>query len=183
MDRAVAPGLVLLAACFSPAPPPGAPCEVDERCPSPFACIDGVCREPAGPTTDGGVPVQCPAAFVRMPSGSCHLDIFEPTEWPAAELDCEQRGGHLAVPDGPAEAAELRNPRWIGISDRVSESTYRAVTGAIISFANWETGQPSGSFMNCVHTGSQARWQDGPCEFPFSYVCEYDGLPADPGAY
>ncbi len=183
MARVIAPGLALLAACFSPDPPAGSPCVGDERCPAPQACIGGFCRAP-GPTGDAAPPVSCPTGFVRMPSGACHLEVIASAEWPEAELDCEQRGGHLAVPSSATEALELRDPRWIGITDRVSEGAFRAVTGAIVSFTFWGVGEPfGGDPVDCVHTGFGSRWHEGPCTFPFAYVCEYDGLPAVPGAY
>ncbi len=201
MDRAAAPALALLAACFSPEPPAGAPCAAEQRCPSPLACIAGTCQMPGtpgdgpagdgpagdgpasdGPTTPDGAPLQCPAAFTRTASGACHLDVASPAPWLDAELDCEQRGGHLVVPGSAAEAMELRNPRWIGVTDRITEGTFRAVTGATISFSYWGIGEPGG-LPDCAHTGFQARWHAGPSDFQFPYVCEYDGLPAVPGAY
>jgi hypothetical protein len=195
VDRTLAPALALLAACFSPSPPPGAPCAPQERCPSPLTCIDGLCQAPGtagdGPAADGLAgdgpagpdgALQCPSGYVKRPSGACHLEVFAPATWVQAEIDCELRGGHLVVPGGLAESSELPNPRWIGVSDRVAEGTFRAVTGAIVSFTNWDLGEP-GSLTDCVHTGLQARWHTGPCEFSFPYVCEHDGLPAVPGSY
>jgi hypothetical protein len=181
VDRAIAPGLALLAACFSPEPPSGAGCTVEEQCPAPLSCIDGVCQLPGPPPPDA--PIQCPSGFTAMPSGSCHAEGGALSTWLGAELDCELRGGHLVIPDSPAEAMEIRNPRWIGVTDRVEEGTYRTVTGAIVSFTFWGAAEPNGGLSNCVHTGLQGRWQDGPCEFPFSFVCEHDGLPAAPDAY
>lgn len=194
VDRTLAPGLALLAACFSPSPPPGAPCAPQQRCPSPLACIDGICRAP-GPTDDGPAgdgpagpdgALQCPASYVKRPSGACHLEVFTPATWVQAEIDCELRGGHLVVPDSLAESSELQGvePRWIGISDRVAEGAFRAVTGALVSFTNWDLGEPSGgAAIDCVHAAIQGRWHTAPCGFSFRYVCEHDGLPAVPGSY
>jgi hypothetical protein len=186
VDRAVAPGLALLAACFSPEPQPGGPCAAQERCPSPLACIAGICRPP-GPPGDGPAgpdgALQCPSPFEKTLSGACHLEVLGPAPWPVAELDCEQRGGHLVVPDSVLEATQLGDPRWIGVSDRIVEGAFRAVTGPIVAFSFWDTGEPSGGPTNCAHTGSGSLWHDGPCDFPFPYVCEYDGLPAAPSAF
>ncbi len=206
MDRALVPALALLTpalallgACFSPEPPAGAPCAAEQRCPSPLACIGGICQHPGapgdgpagdGPAGDGPAGdgpdgmLQCPAPFQKTPSGACHLGVsLVPLPWTEAERDCEQRGGHLVVPDSPAEAAEVPDPRWIGVSDRVVENTFRAVTGAIVSFTFWEAGEPTGDLADCARTSGDGRWVTGSCNFPFPYVCEYDGLPAAPGAF
>lgn len=193
MVRATTPGLALLAACFSPAPEPGAPCAAGDRCPAPLACIAGVCTRPGGGPdagSDGGssdapdaAPIVCDAPFARTPSGACHLDRTETATWLAAEQDCEQLGAHLVVPDTAAEAMEIGNQRWIGITDLIADGTFRVVTGAAISFTHWAIGEPGSGFGDCVFADPQARWHTGPCSFPFAYVCERDGRPADPSAY
>lgn len=200
MHRVVAPALALIAACFSPDPPSGAPCAPDQRCPAPLACIAGTCRLPGAPTdgapADGATapdgsgpappdgPLVCPPGFGKASSGACLLDVLDPHSWLEAEQDCELRGGHLAVPVNPIEAKELQTPRWLGISDRVLTGTFRAVTGAVIAFTYWDTNEPSGGGQHCVHTGGPAaQWHTGPCDFPFPYTCEYDGLPVAPGAF
>jgi hypothetical protein len=185
VNRAVAPALALLAACFAPEPPPGAPCASGQQCPASLACISGICQRPGpqpdgpGTSSDGPVtPLQCPAGFQRMSSGACLFDSsFESLKWQEAELACEQRGAHLAVPSSLAEAVELQVPRWLGISDRILAGTFRTVTGTVALFTHWDFGEPSGNQLHCVHTGSSdASWHTGPCDFPFPYVCEYDGL-------
>jgi hypothetical protein len=189
--RVVAPGLALLAACFSPEPPAGAPCAAQQRCPASLACIAGVCQPPGptgdGPAGDGALgpdgALVCPAGFTKMASGACHLDVFDPLTWPEAELGCEQRGAHLVVPGDVAEAMELAAPRWIGVTDRIVEGTFRAVTGEIAAFTFWDIGEPSGVLTSCAHTGFDGRWSAGPCEFPFPYACEYDGRPVARDAF
>ena len=184
--RAPAPALTLLAACYAPSPPGGAPCSPSARCPEPLACIAGVCRADESPADgspgDGGpdAALVCPSNFTRTSFGACHLTSNMARTWPEAEADCEQRGGHLVVPDHAAEATSLPTPAWIGISDRVVEGSFRTVTGLPLAFQYWDAGEPSGGIFHCVHTGGFARWQLGPCEFPFPYVCEYDGRPAVP---
>ena len=67
----------------------------------------------------------------------------------------------------------------------MTEGTYRAVTGPVITFRNFGPGEPSGSTIyNCIHVADARKaWADGPCDFPFPYVCEYDGRRADATAY
>lgn len=195
VNRAVAPAFALLAACFSPEPPPGAPCAPDQRCPTPLVCIANACQRPGaqpdgtagGPDGSGSdTPLQCPGGFAKSRSGACLLDVpFDPLSWPQAEAACEQRGAHLAVPDSTAEATELATPpRWIGVTDRVVAGTYRTVTGAVASFTYWDSGEPRGGTTHCAYVGGiEARWRTSSCDFPFPYTCEYDGRAAAPDAF
>lgn len=185
MTRAPASALALLAACYAPEPPSGAPCSPTLRCPEPLACIDGACRT-TGPGADGGpdVPLTCPSGFTKKSFGACHLVVQSPDDWFAAELDCQSRGAHLVVPNDMTEATALPDPAWIGISDRIVEDIFISVTGRLITFENWGFGEPSGGeFANCAHTAFQSTWATGPCDILFPYVCEYDGLPAIPGTF
>ena len=186
MERVVAPGLALLAACFSPDPPAGASCADGQPCAVPLACIEGVCQRPTPPADafveiDG--PLMCSPPFSMTASGACHLQVSAQTPWLSAELDCELRGGHLAVPDNMAEAREIQNQWWIGVSDRAVEGEYRAVTGAVVEFEFWAPNEPTGGMSNCVHSGAGSLWNDGPCDVSFAYVCELDGRPPAAGAF
>jgi hypothetical protein len=182
----------VLAACYAPDPPAGVRCATGERCPSGLYCIDGLCvtsasdaalrDAPAGDAMPPGADAMlvCPQGYTRIATGACHKAIMEPETWLDAEFRCQQSGGHLVVVDNYAEATTLPEPAWIGASDRVAEGVYRWVTGDALSFTYWGLGEPSGgAFTNCIHTGSGlAQWSDGPCDFMFPSVCEYDGRPA-----
>jgi len=186
----------MLAACYAPTPPGGAPCAAGDRCPSGLTCIDGLCVESGGPAdarrgdgpTGDGPPgpdaaVVCPQAYTRTSFGACHRVIDNPNGWLDAEHLCEQDGGHLVVIDSLAEAQSLPDPAWTGASDRIVEGTFRVVTGTPIGFTNWDVGEPSGDFYDCAHVAGGKRWHAGPCDFPFPAVCEFDGRPAVPTAF
>lgn len=185
----------LLGGCYAPTPSPGAQCSPQGLCPEPLQCIAGTCQvagtnspADAPPPVDGrapDAPLVCPADFTQTPFGSCQRAVNFAKPWLDAEQSCELEGAHLIVVDSAAEAASLPSPAWIGISDRVTEGTYRAVTGPVITFRNFGVGQPSGgTISNCIHVADATKtWADGPCSFPFPYVCEYDGVPADHTAY
>jgi hypothetical protein len=200
-------GLVL-GGCFAPAPQAGGPCSPQGTCPSPFDCVEGFCQQPGTMQGDGALPeaplddaatpdapfvdativdgmLVCPTGFTSNAFGSCHRSFNNNMEWPQAEAMCESFGAHLAVIETQAEAMSLPGPAWVGISDRVTEGTFRSVTGPVIAFTFWASGEPSGGNQSCVHTSgvNDARWRDGPCTFPFGFVCEYDGTPADPTAF
>lgn len=208
--RGAAFACAVLVGCYAPTPPAGIACSPSGACPLPYRCVAGVCAAP-GDVPDGaiadaatgdaaadGAPLDapadagtpdgalvCPPSFTLHASGSCHRGFDTDASWLDAEAQCEALGAHLVVVETMAEASSLPAPIWIGVSDRVTEGTYRAVTGATITFTYFDNGEPSGGSQDCIHTsgGNNKRWKDGPCDFPFPFVCEYDGVPADPSAY
>lgn len=102
-----------------------------------------------------------------------------PQTWEEAELTCEQDRAHLAVPDTAAEAAFLGGRTWLGLSDRRTPGTFVTVTGHRPPFTAWQVNEPR--LLNaCAQTTSAGTWVAVPCNFPFFFICEYDGVRADP---
>lgn len=186
---------LLLAACFDPNPSPGGACAPGNRCPSPLECISNLCLEPgtvldlpADAGVDGSLPppppppVMCPAGYTRGASGTCYRMFGNmPESWLEAEARCEADGAHLVIPDSEAEALFVGDKSWIGISDRRTPGTFLTVTGRRPTFTYWAQNQPS--MFPCVQTGNLARWLSVPCDFPFFFLCEFDGVRADRTSY
>lgn len=202
VGAAAAVAAALLAGCFDPRPPAGGACAPGNRCPSSLSCIEGLCVSGDGEGRDGGPdelldgrpadaaidgpapPLQCPAGYVQVLPSVCHRKFALSTTWTAAEARCELDAAHLAIPNSIAEARLIGGPAWIGLSDRKVEATYRTVTGRLPTFTNWGNGTPVPSDpLDCVFSDPTGSWQDGPCDFDFPFVCEYDGVKADPTAF
>lgn len=50
----------VLAGCYAPIAPPGAPCKTTQGCPTDQQCVAGVCTEAVGLTVDAGAPDPAP---------------------------------------------------------------------------------------------------------------------------
>ncbi|MEZ4363906.1 MAG: lectin-like protein [Kofleriaceae bacterium] len=184
-----------LAGCFDPRPPSGGACAPGDRCPAPLSCINSVCVDSLEQPPDAGLdaaltPPDAPPPFIKCPANYrevlprvCHREVNEITPWLVAEAQCETDGGHLVVPDSAQEAALLPKPAWIGISDRRAEGVLLTVTGRTPVFMFWDTPNPTASPFHCGHTSANLLWTLGPCDFGFTFVCEHDGIPADPTAF
>lgn len=191
----------LAGGCFDAQPPSGGACAPGNRCPDPLRCITGVCVASeddviggdgggsgggdGGGSGDAGVPpppLQCPAGYAEVLPGVCHRSFSGSVSWPEAEARCEVDGAHLVIPGSLEEARLLPAPAWIGISDRRTPRVYLTVTGRVPVFTYWSV-EPDLSPFDCAHTNPVQRWDVGPCDFSFPFVCEYDGVKGDPAAY
>lgn len=132
--------------------------------------------------------------------------VDTPVFWPEAEMACEAEGTHLVVITSADErdvVAEImgKSPTgtsdkaWLGLTDRTSEGTWRFVTGGVASadVLFWNATEPNATGdcaamyrTNEVVPSRNSRYDDADCvELGINrgYVCECDGLAADPTAY
>jgi len=202
---------VLMAACYAPDPPRGAPCTSSGACPSPLACVGGYCggRLDEGdaamadaPPSDTPVDTTdamsdaasvCPGSYVSSGGQtSKYRAVMAASPWLAAQMDCadDGLGTHLVVINDAAEntvvdALTGASVAWIGFSDRITEGSFRAVTGSVVNFTSWGAGNPDGgAVQNCMAIYGGNLWGDGDCVYAMpGYVCECDGIPSDPTAF
>jgi hypothetical protein len=143
---------------------------------APDAAVDGA----APPAPDAAF--ACPNGYALRAPGSCHRTGPIPLGWAAAETDCETDGAHLVVVDDAAENAALPDFVWIGFTENVVGGVFRWVTGVPAVFTGWATGEPVPGGSTCTEARPDG-WHDDGCTEPKLYVCEYDGLPADPTTF
>ena len=140
------------------------------------------------PPGDAGQPdaFSCPASYVSNAFGTSYRIVTTPRTWQAAETDCEQSGGHLAVVETAAEDSALptSTEHWFGYSETSVQGTFLWVTGAGAStYTRWAAGEPDtivGAY--CAVTRPDG-WHDDICTELKFYICECDGRPADPNAW
>ena len=125
----------------------------------------------------------CPTSYTQSATG-CHRIVTKATNWLAAEQDCEKDGpgAHLVVVDSTAENNALPDYAWIGLSERVKAGNYLLVTGKATTFKAYAPGEPVSGGAACIVTRPDG-WHDDNCYELKSYICEHDGVPADPSAY
>lgn len=97
--------------------------------------------------------------------------------WTDARQACINMGGHLVTSTTLAENNFLFNlwPNgWIGLTDEVSEGTWRWVTGEAYSWSYWNSGEPNNAgnedYIQFVGGG---RWNDLP-NASLPYVLEFE---------
>lgn len=134
----------------------------------------------------------CPAGYADI-EGGCFLvmiNLMPEVTWTAAEAVCEQEGAHHVVIDSREKFERVRrlvpsglNDFWIGATDRRTEGTYLAVTGGPAFMPPWGGGEPDGGPQDCLLVTVSYELTDDDCDSPDDYICEYDGIPADPTSY
>jgi len=142
------------------------------------------------PTIDAPVDAaaMCPASYLAVAGQpSKYRTVTTPQTWTAAEADCEDDGNgtHLAVVGSMAEDAAVDALTgasiWFGLTDRKVDGTPRWVTGATPTYTNYG-GAGNTTAYDCAGI-YQSKWAWGECTTLIKYVCECDGVAADPTAY
>jgi hypothetical protein len=153
--------------------------------------------EPADAATDAPADAApdaapCPLGYAPIPGGPAPSQYRIATSgkaWRDAELDCEDDGpaSHLAILGDDAERDAVRGAiagaAWLGVTDIVAEGTWFKVTTGIASYRPWNSGEPNDFFgEDCVELDG-GGFNDENCTANDVYICECDGVAANPIAY
>ncbi|KAJ7989189.1 hypothetical protein DPEC_G00316930 [Dallia pectoralis] len=124
-------------------------------------------------------------AGIKETDSKVYLLVKEEKRYADAEVYCQGRGGHLAMPrdTGSNEAlagyvAEAGLSRvYIGINDidREGHFTY-ADRSPMGTFSKWREGEPNNAYEDedCVEILATGDWTDVSCQPTMRFVCEFD---------
>ncbi|XP_035291606.1 collectin-11 isoform X2 [Anguilla rostrata] len=166
---------------------------------------------PQGPDGDPGVPCECApirrmigemdilvtqltndlkfiknaVAGLKETDSKLYLLVKEEKRYPDAELYCQGRGGHLAMPkDEGANAAVAAyitqaglSRVYIGINDLEQEGHFAYVNHSpMTTFSKWREGEPNNAYEDedCVELVAAGDWVDVACHLTMYFVCEFD---------
>jgi hypothetical protein len=100
--------------------------------------------------------------------------------WTTARTNCSNMGGHLVTITTSGEQSFLYGlwpSGWIGLTDEVTEGTWRWVTGETYSYKNWNSGEPNNSNNeDYVQFVTNGRWNDLNNNSSLPYVLEFEYL-------
>ena len=98
--------------------------------------------------------------------------------WTTARTNCSNMGGHLVTITTSGEQSFLYGlwpSGWIGLTDEVTEGTWRWVTGETYSYSSWNSGEPNNSgnedYIQFVGGG---KWNDLNNSSSLPYVLEFE---------
>jgi len=145
-------------------------------------------------------PSLCPSSYTLVDGQSRYRLSANKARWVVAALTCASDGPtgptytHLVVIGNDTERAFVHSldgtSRWIGLSDRLSETQFRWNTNepvngypSLTSVA-WGANEPSGGpDENCVALNDTGSFIDASCDVEDPFVCECDGYADDAGRY
>ena len=100
--------------------------------------------------------------------------------WTTARTNCSNMGGHLVTITTSGEQSFIYGlwpSGWIGLTDEVTEGTWRWVTGETYSYKNWNSGEPNNSGNeDYVQFVSNGKWNDLNNNSSLAYVLEFEYL-------
>jgi len=98
--------------------------------------------------------------------------------WLTAKSNCEAMGGHLVTVTTSGENSFIFGiwpSGWIGLTDEVTEGTWKWVTGETYSYTSWNAGEPNNAgnedYVQFVGGG---KWNDLPNNYSLPYVLEFE---------
>lgn len=102
-----------------------------------------------------------------------------------AELYCQARGGHLAMPKDEGANAALGeyittaglSRVYIGIHDLNQEGVFTYVDlSPVTAFSKWRNGEPDNACdaEDCVEMLASGEWTDVACQPTMYFICEFD---------
>ncbi|KAM9432213.1 collectin-11-like isoform 3-T5 [Salvelinus alpinus] len=131
------------------------------------------------------LPSPAAVAGIKETDSKVYLLVKEEKRYTDAEVYCQGRGGHLAMPkDEGANAAiagyitEAGLSRvYIGINDIDREGHFTYVDRSPMStFSKWREGEPNNAYRDedCAEMMAAGDWTDVACHPTMYFVCEFD---------
>jgi hypothetical protein len=148
-------------------------------------CVGEQMMMPDGGGGDGmtdGMMAGCPSTYMTLPSAGAH--VYKLTSniniWSIQRDRCAADGAYLAIPDDMAELQAITTAAaaaraWVGISDTVTEGTFRTVNGATPSYLPWLSGEPDDAMggQDCVSAlMASPNIQTDKCSDTLPAICE-----------
>jgi len=118
-------------------------------------------------------------------TGSCYIYFATRRDWPQARAACEAIGAHLVVSTSQGENDDFSPLAglldvWVGGTDSNAEGVWLWLTGELMSYTNWRTGEPNNSDPNnpngedcmIIEGDNGGLWDDRSCLKTYGYICE-----------
>ncbi|XP_076834456.1 collectin-11 isoform X2 [Brachyhypopomus gauderio] len=159
---------------------PGLPCEC-----APLRKMIGEMDNHVAQLTNELKFIKNAVAGVKETESKVYLLVKEERRYRDAELSCQRKGGHLAMPRDAAAnraiagyVADAGLSRvYIGINDLDREGHFVYVERSRMStFSRWREGEPNDAHddEDCVELLSSGEWVDVACSLTMYFVCEFD---------
>ncbi|XP_045569535.1 C-type lectin domain family 4 member E-like, partial [Salmo salar] len=124
----------------------------------------------------------CPQGWKKLGS-SCYYVSTEYKSWEESRQDCRNRGADLVVIKSEDDQTfvnwlcGVKNYVWVGLTDSVTEGTWKWVDDTPLTTQYWNSGEPNGGVAeNCVYfyswSSDTGAWWDYDCSYQYRWICE-----------
>nr|XP_015825443.2 collectin-11 isoform X1 [Nothobranchius furzeri] len=131
------------------------------------------------------LPSPAAVAGIKETDSKVYLLVKEEKRFADAEVYCQSRGGHLAMPKDDAANAAIAgyitqaglSRVYIGIHDLDLEGKFTYVDRSPMStFSNWRTGEPNNAYddEDCTEMVASGEWTDVACHPTMYFICEFE---------
>ncbi|KAK6324449.1 hypothetical protein J4Q44_G00037910 [Coregonus suidteri] len=125
---------------------------------------------------------ECPQGWKKLGS-SCYYISTKKNTWEKSRQDCRDRGADLVIINSQDKQTfvnwlcGVKNYVWIGLTDSVTEGTWKWVDDTPLTTTYWYSGDPNGGvYENCAYFYSQSsdsgEWWDYVCSYQYRWICE-----------
>ncbi|XP_077995001.1 C-type mannose receptor 2-like [Glandiceps talaboti] len=114
--------------------------------------------------------------------GSYYINTENSYTYDEAKHFCEASSSHLVIINNDDENSYLKDfavnagsHLWMGLDDRDVEGEMKWVDGSLVTYSDWNTGQPDnyGNNEDCGHfRSSDGKWNDLSCSNKIGFICE-----------
>ncbi|XP_071264421.1 CD209 antigen-like protein C [Salvelinus alpinus] len=124
----------------------------------------------------------CPRGWKKLGS-SCYYVSTEYKSWEESRQDCRDRGADLVVIKSQEQQTlvnwlcGVKKYVWIGLTDSVTEGSWKWVDDTRLTTKYWYSGEPNGGVAeDCVYFYSSSSdtgaWWDYYCYYKYRWICE-----------
>ncbi|XP_055767882.1 CD209 antigen-like protein C, partial [Salvelinus fontinalis] len=124
----------------------------------------------------------CPQGWKKLGS-SCYYVSTELKSWEESRQDCRDRGADLVVIKSQEQQTfvnwlcGVKKYVWIGLTDSVTEGTWKWVDVTRLTTKYWNSGEPNGGRAeNCAYfyswSSDTGEWWDYDCSYKYRWICE-----------
>lgn len=131
------------------------------------------------------LPSPAAVAGIKETDTKAYLLVKEEKRYSDAQLYCQARGGHLAMPKDEGSNAALAayitasglSRVYIGLHDLNQEGVFTYVDlSPVTAFSKWRRGEPNDAYDNedCAEMLASGEWTDVACQPTMYFVCEFE---------
>ncbi|XP_045072870.1 C-type lectin domain family 4 member E-like isoform X1 [Coregonus clupeaformis] len=125
---------------------------------------------------------ECPQGWKKLGS-RCYYISTKKNTWEKSRQDCRDNGADLVIINSQDKQTfviwlcGVKDYVWIGLTDSVTEGTWKWVDDTPLTTTYWNSREPNGGVAeNCAYfyswSSDTGAWWDSGCSDQYRWICE-----------